>query len=149
MLLIKTVKEERNSERKGRRREPKKKGDVLMAKLLFPLEKKAPSVTGTFSRGLDDTSSRIDSERIFILLIQLFCVLLIFVFPCRLFGQFFTGGWQTLVSILVTIYFGTVFVRVIVFQCNFLICCCSLRFSLYRLRMESEGQFSGRCLQLH
>ena len=46
MLLIKTVKEERNSERKGRRREPKKKGDVLMAKLPFPLEKKAPSVTG-------------------------------------------------------------------------------------------------------
>ena len=78
-------------------------------------------------RGLDDTSSRIDSERIFILLIQLFCVPLIFVFPCRLFGQFFTGGWQTLVSILVTIYFGTiVFVRVIVFQCHFLICCCSL-----------------------
>ena len=46
VLLIKTVKEERNSERKGRRREPKKKGDVLMAKLPFPLEKKAPSVTG-------------------------------------------------------------------------------------------------------
>ena len=58
VLLIKTVKEERNSERKGRRREPKKKGDVLMAKLPFPLEKKESSVTGTFSRGLDDASSR-------------------------------------------------------------------------------------------
>ena len=147
VLLIKTVKEERNSERKGRRREPKKKGDVLMAKLPFPLEKKAPSVTGRptfifarfgwhlFSHWFWTYFHFTDSV-----------VLRSFVFPYRLFGQLFTGGWQTLVSILVAIYFGTiVFVRVIVFQSFSYF----LLFSLYRLRMECEGQYSGRCLQLH
>ena len=133
------VKEERNSEIKGTGRETLKGEHVAKVQLSLPLEKKAPSVTGrsTFILTrfvihapflwLYNPSFSLRSELIFILPIHFVSILFSFVFLCRLFDLLFTGVWQSLGSLLVFIYFGTiVFVSVIVFQCHFLIFCCSL-----------------------
>ena len=78
--------------------------------------------------------------------VQFVCILCIIVFPCRLFVLLFTGLWQSLVSLLAAIYFGTiVFVRVIVFQCHFPIFCCFPS----RLYLECECKFSRGCFRLH
>ena len=152
------VKEERNSEIKGTGRETLKREHVAKVQLSLPLEKKAPSVTGrsTFILTrfvihapflwLYDPSFSLRSELIFILPIHFVFILFSFVSLCRLFGLLFTGVWQSLGSLLAAILFGTiVFVSVIVFQSFSYF----LLFSLYRLCLECEGQFSRRCLQLH